>query len=252
MQVHEFIEGKKPIMILIHGVLTPWQIWTPQIKAFQEKYNVYVIALSAHTEEYASEFVSAISETEKIEQYFLEQNIQTIDVLCGLSFGGIIAHEIWKNGNLVICNLILDGAPLIPFPKIVEKIMTDNYLKIIHTSKTRVPKTLESFKKQFLPEKYLNSYLKIADFMSDTSIINILHAVNTCNLCKDVNNRSRILFLYGTKGNEVLSKKAARLMKKSYPETELICFKGDSHCYKAIYEPEKWIEIVDVFLQKES
>lgn len=31
MQVHEFIEGNKPIMVLIHGVLTPWQIWTPQI-----------------------------------------------------------------------------------------------------------------------------------------------------------------------------------------------------------------------------
>ena len=34
MIVHEFVEGKKPVMVLIHGVLTPWQIWMPQITAF--------------------------------------------------------------------------------------------------------------------------------------------------------------------------------------------------------------------------
>ena len=143
----------------------------------------------------------------------------------------------------------MDGAPLVPFPRFAEKIMVNNYTKIIRRSKERDPKVLEAFKKNFLPEKYLDSYLKIADLMSDTSIANMVHAANTGNLCKDVNNQSRILFLHGTKGNEVLSKKAAALMKKSYPETEVICFKGDPHCYKATYEPEKWIEAVDAFLK---
>lgn len=249
MQIHQFVDGKKPIMVLIHGILTPWQIWMPQITAFKERYNVYAVALNAHTEEDASEFVSVTSEAEEITQYFLTQDIKTIDVLCGLSMGGAIAHEIWKIGKLTISNLVLDGAPLVPFPRFAEKIMVNNYTKIIRRSKERDPKVLEAFKKNFLPEKYLDSYLKIADLMSDTSIANMVHAANTGNLCKDVNNQSRILFLHGTKGNEILSKKAAALMKKSYPETEVICFKGDPHCYKATYEPEKWIEAVDVFLK---
>lgn len=249
MQIHQFVDGKKPIMVLIHGILTPWQIWMPQITAFKERYDVYAVALNAHTEEDASEFVSVSSEAEEIIQYFLTQNMETIDVLCGLSMGGAIAHEIWKTGKLTINNLVLDGAPLVPFPRFAEKIMVNNYIKIIHRSKERDPKVLEAFKKNFLPEKYLDSYLKIADLISDTSIANMVHAANTGNLCKDVNNQSRILFLHGTKGNEVLSKKAAALMKKSYPETEVVCFKGDPHCYKATYEPEKWIEAVDVFLK---
>lgn len=57
MQIHQFVDGKKPIMVLIHGILTPWQIWMPQITAFKERYNVYAVALNAHTEEGASEFV---------------------------------------------------------------------------------------------------------------------------------------------------------------------------------------------------
>lgn len=107
------------------------------------------------------------------------RNINTIDVLCGLSLGGVIAREIWKNQKLGVRNLVLDGAPLIAFPKIMESIMTNSYLNIIHKSKVRDRKTLESFKREFLPERYLESYLKIADNMSDESIKNIIHVANT-------------------------------------------------------------------------
>jgi hypothetical protein len=85
--------------------------------------------------------------------------------------------------------------------------------------------------------------------MTDASMRNIIEAADTGNLCTTVENKSRILFLHGTRGNEILSKKVGKLMKKAYPETAIVCFKGDMHCYKAIYEPEKWIEVVDNFLQ---
>ena len=249
MRIHEFGEKGNPIMVLVHGVLTPWQIWMPQVEAFQEKYNVYVVALNAHTQEETSEFISLEAETQEIEKTFSEQGVERIDVLCGLSLGGVISHEIWKNGRLPVEHLVMDGAPLVPFGKLLESIMTNNYLSIIHKSKSRDAKVIESFKKQFLPEKYLESYLKIADFTSDASVKNIVHAASTGNLCKDVDNKSRILFLHGTKGNEILSKKVGKLWKKYYPETRVVCFKGDAHCYKAIYEPQKWIDVVMDFLE---
>ncbi|MDE6312152.1 MAG: alpha/beta hydrolase [Lachnospiraceae bacterium] len=249
MKVHEFVEGKKPIMVLLHGVLTPWQIWMPQINSWKENYNIYAIALSAHTEECASEFLSLADEADKITQILLQRNIETIDVLCGISFGGKLAHEIWKEQKIKVRNLILDGAPLTSFPKIVTKVMIGNYLKIIHKSRIRDSKTLEAFKKQFLPEKYLEDYLKIADFMSDASMVNIVKAAGTGNLGTGVKSDTRILFLHGTKGNEVVSKKSAHLMQKHYPDTKIVCFKGDVHCQKAIYEPAKWIKIVEDFLE---
>lgn len=251
MRIHEFIDGKKPIMVLIHGVLTPWQIWMPQIAAFRERYNVYAVALSAHTEESASEFISTAVEVEQIVQYFQTQNIDTIAVLCGLSLGGKIAYEIWQDGRLAIFNLIMDGAPLVSCPKFAQSIMSSNYINIIHQSKARKKKVIESFKKHFLPEKYLDSYLKIADFMTDQSLKNIVHAAFTGGLRNNVTNQSKILFIHGTKGNEVLSKKSAALLKKFYPQTKIVCFKGDLHCYKAIYEPEIWIQVVDTFLKND-
>lgn len=252
MLVHEFVEGNKPNMVLVHGVLTPWQVWIPQITAFKEQYNIYAIALNAHTEETVSEFVSVSAETEEIIQFFKTRDIDTIDAICGISLGGKIAFEIWKSNKLNIHNLIMDGAPLVSCPKFAINFMINNYKKIIHKSKARDKKIIESFKKNFLPEKYLDSYLKIADLMTDKSIENIINSVFAGSTINDINSQSRVLFIHGTKGNEILSKKAANLMKKYYPITEVVCFKGDTHCYKAIYEPEKWVEVVEKFLTKNS
>lgn len=249
MLVHEFVDGNKPIMVLIHGALTPWQIWMPQIMTFKQIYNIYTIALNAHTEEAASEFVSVPAEAEDIVAYFKAKNINTLDVLSGISLGGKIAFEIWKRDKLYIHNLIMDGAPLVACPKFAVHIMINNYKSIIHKSKARDKKVTESFKKDFLPEKYLDSYLKIADLTSDKSIENMIGSAFAGGKIEGVKNQSRILFIHETKGNEVLSRKAANLMKKYYPVTEVVCFQGDVHCYKVIYEPEKWIGVVEKFLE---
>ena len=248
MQVHEFIDGNKPVMVLVHGALTPWQVYTPQINAFKGHYNIYAMALNAHTEDEASEFVSVSAEAEEIVRYFKAKNIDTVDVLCGISLGGKIAHEIWKSGEFNINNLIMDGAPLVACPKIAINIMIRNYKAIVHKSKARDEKVIEDFKKYFLPEKYLDNYLKIADLMSDGSIENMVNSVFAGGKIDGAKNQSRILFIHGTKGNEILSMKAAKLMKKHYPTTEVVCFKGDAHCYKSTFEPEKWVGVVKEFL----
>lgn len=251
MLVHEFVDGNKPVMVLVHGVLTPWQVWTPQIDSFRAHYNIYAIALNAHTEETASEFISVLAEAEEIIEYFEKNSIDTIDVLCGLSLGGKIVHEIWKSGRVRIRNLIMDGAPLAACPKFAINIMIKNYKDIIHKSKERDGKVIANFK-NFLPEKYLSSYLKIADLFTDKSIENIVNSVFAGGKIKGIDNQSRILFIHGTKANEVLSKKSAKLMKKYYPITQVVCFHGDAHCYKVFYQPEKWIEVVRDFLKEQQ
>ena len=40
MLVHEFVGSNKPVMVLVHGMLTPWQIWMPQIESFKKRYNI--------------------------------------------------------------------------------------------------------------------------------------------------------------------------------------------------------------------
>lgn len=251
MDFHSFGNNNNPVMLLIHGVLTPWQIWNEQIEYFSKNYYVIVVALNGHTDN-PTEFTSIKDETKTIESYCHSNSITTIDAVCGLSLGGATAHTLWKNGKFKINNLILDGAPLIPCGGLLKNIMTNFYIKIINKSKSRDKKILQSFKRDFLPEKHLETYLKIADNISEQSVRNIIASVSTSKLCTTVKNSSNILFIHGSKGNEVLSKKSAKLMKKHYQNVCIEYCKGCAHCYYALYQPHKWIKIVQDFLNNKN
>ena len=250
MRFHTFGNAENKIIVLIHGVLTPWQIWESQIEYFKENYFVIVPALDAHVEENASEYLSVEEEAKEIENYICTNYGNQVFALCGLSMGGYIANRIFERGKLDIENLVLDGAPLVKIPSLFTNIMINQYKTIIHKSKQRVKKVLESFKKNFLPEKFLQSYLKFADTMSDSSIQNMIYSVCNGKINANTNSkRTKILFLHGTKGNEIYSKKAAKQMKAYYPDLEIRCFKGYMHAQLAIYEADKWSRVVDSFLQ---
>lgn len=252
MKLHLYGLPENPKMLLIHGMLTPWQIWEPQVQYFKERYQVFVVELDGHTQDKASRFVSVEAEAEKIEKYCEDREITGFDVVCGLSMGGVIAYTIWKNQKLKLGHLIMDGALLMPAGRIVEGIMTRSYLKIVHKSQKRDPKTLENFKKDFLPEKYMEPYLALIDLISDTSIENIVHSTCRNELRIDIENDTKILYIHGTKANEILSQKSAKILKEFYPETEILCFMGDSHGYKAVFESDTWIAAVEDFLNGQT
>lgn len=245
MKFHTFGDVRNKTVVLIHGVLTPWQIWQKQIDYFSQKYYVIVPALDGHIEEEESEYISVKDEANKIAEYLQGQDIYAV---CGLSMGGAIAYTLFESRRLNIENLILDGAPLVPVGKIPTRIMTNSYKSIIAKSKKRDPKVLENFKKDFLPEKYLDSFLKFADTMTDTTIENMITSVFSTKIQSSGNSNTKILFMHGTKGNEVVSQKAAKKLKEVYPQTVIKCFKGLKHAELAIYKEDEWINTVSIFI----
>ena len=249
MEFHTFGDKSNKPIVLIHGALTPWQIWERQIEVLKEKYYVIVPALDGHIEEHESEFLSIENEAQQIENFICKNEIGTVFAICGLSMGSVIAHKIFERNNLQIENLVLDGAPLVKMSFIAEMVMTSAYKSIIHKSKKRDRKTLENFKRDFLPEKYLENFLNFADTMSDTTVENMLHSVCAGNFTPANNTSStKILYMHGTKGNEVYSIKSAKKMKKYYTGMDIKCFDGYKHAELAVYEPDKWLDTVVYFL----
>ena len=248
MIFHTFgIESTK-IIILIHGMLTPWQIWQPAIDHFSKNYYVIVPELDAHTEESASQFVSIENEAEQIKDYLQKHCNRKIFAICGLSMGGRIAAVLASASGITPEYLVLDGAPLLPVPGILKNIMKNSYLNIIRKSKERNPKVLDSFKRSFLPEKHLENYLKIADNIDEQSVINMIESVFCKFDFKKYDDTCKILFMHGTKGNESVSKKAAIKVKNINPQTEIRCYSGYAHAQLACFEEEKWINEVCDFI----
>ncbi len=250
MEFHSFGHPSAPVLLLIHGTLTPWQIWKTQIAHFSRSYHVIAAALDAHTEEENSEFRSIEQQAEKIAAHLDSQCIRQVDTVCGISLGGVIAYHFWKASGIPVHHLILDGAPLVRIPRIAEVCMIWNYRRILRASRQRDPRTLAAFKRDFLPEQYLESYLKIADRMSDDSICALLRSVCRYELTADMPSGTRVLFLHGTKGNEMISAKAAKRLRQHLPELEILCCEGRAHCEIAVYRPEKWLEIVENWMHQ--
>ena len=249
MNFYTFGSESAPVMLLIHGVICPWQIWDDVAARYQNDYRVIVVELDGHTQDAPTEFVSVGQEAQRIEDWLLENGMGELDTVFGLSMGGGIAGLLWQNGRIAIKNLVLDGAPLVPAGRFVTGIITGFYTDIIRKSQQRDPKTLENCKKNFLPEKYLEKYLKVADNMSEPVMKNVTLSICANALSKGLSTDSmRILYLYGTGSSEMLSKKSVKFLKKYYPQVRLLCSKGTGHAELFCYHPQEWITAVDAFL----
>lgn len=252
MIFHELGDKSKPLAILIHGCFQPWQTLLPIAKALEEDYFIIMPALNGHTAEEVTHFESIEKEAEEIEEYILKNHGKDVFSICGFSMGGAVAYEILKSNRLQIENVILDGAPLVSTGKFLSNIMEGNYVKIAEKSKARDKKTLENFGKNFLPEKYLDDFLSFIDKTQEESIRNMLRSVGKDRFdetLKLIN--TKLLYLHGTKANEALAKKSAKLITKFYIDATVICFKGDGHIQCAIYEPDDWAKVAkDFFINR--
>ncbi len=250
MRIHTFGDKTKQPVMLIHGMLNPWQIWETAIEVFSKEYYVIVPELDAHTEEETTTFQSIEKEAEELRRYLMENTGGHLFLLGGLSMGGRIAATLAGLPGIRVENLVLDGAPLLKVSKLMVGFMRKAYVGIIRKSRRRDPKVLASAKRDFLPEKYIPDYLKVADHMEEESIRNILDSVFSAFAYKKYSEDCRILFLHGTKGNESVSKKAAVKMKSINPQTEIMCFEGYAHAQLASFEQEKWVTTVSEWLSK--
>lgn len=248
MIFHTFGDKSKPVIVLVHGMLTPWQIWEDAAARFSKDFCVIVPELDAHTEEKPTRFTSVEKEAEKLRAHLTENYGGRLYALCGLSMGGRIAAVLAGMEGISADCLVLDGAPLKQMPGVLRAVMKKSYKSIIARSKKRDPKVIESCKRDFLPERYHEHFFKIADNMENESIDRMIDSVFSPYEFRRLDNVGRILFMHGTKGNESVSKKAAEQLKKADPRTEILCFDGCAHAQAACFEPEKWIAAVEKFL----
>ena len=91
MIFHTFGNNTNKVVIFIHGMLTPWQIWNEAIEYWSKDYYVILPELDAHTEETKSTFESVEKEAEKIKNYLCDTVCGKVYMMCGLSMGGRIA-----------------------------------------------------------------------------------------------------------------------------------------------------------------
>lgn len=244
-----FIETGKPnkkVMLLVHGMQVPWQVWNEHIRYFSSEYHVIVPILSGHDPEEESTFLSIQEEALKIESFLIRHHITKITAICGVSMGGAISTILWKRANLQIDNLILDGAPLLPYNKMISYIIAKQYLYLTAKVKNRDTKVLAKCETNFMPSKYMKYFLDMVDIMNEETIQNCVVSISKYRFELDKNIKNvNLTYYYGTGINEYYSKKSAKYLFRNYPQTKIHCLKGCNHCEFYLYKPEKHISLIE-------
>ena len=248
MVFHAYGNKENKAVVLIHGMLTPYQIWNRVAQEFAGSNYVIVPELDAHTEDETSAFISVEDEARKIADYITKELNGEVYLLAGISLGGRIASEAAKNQSLKIANLVIDGAPLMKVNGLFKGIMRNNYKTILSQSRARDPKVKASFERDFLPGEYWEPFLNIADRMDKQSVDNIIGSAFAPFEFVKYPEGMKILFMHGTKGNESVSKKGAQKMKELNPKMEIRCFDGLAHAELFCFKQDMWLNEVRGFL----
>ena len=248
MVFHTYGNKENKAVVLIHGMLSPYQIWNRVVQEFAGSNYVIVPELDAHTEDETSTFISVRDEAQKITDYITKELNGEVYLLAGISMGGRIASEAAKNTSIKIENLVIDGAPLMKVNGLFKGIMKNNYKSILKSARARDPKVKASFERDFLPGEYWEPFLKIADRMDNQSVDNIVDSVFTPFEFIKYPDGMKILFMHGTKGNETVSKKGALKMKELNPMMEIRCFDGLAHAELLCFKQDQWLRELREFL----
>lgn len=249
MEILEFGNKNNKKIILIHGFQSPYQVWDDYIKYYEKDYHLIVPILTGHNPKKKEEFISFKECAKELEDYYISKYGNDVYAIYGMSMGGVLAATIWENRRLNIDKVILDGSPLVSFNNFIKKFMIKFYIDITHKTQRREQKTLEQAVNNIIPKDKLKYLLHVLDNMSDTTITNYINNIGKFKLSKNIDiKNTEVYYYHGTKSNEMLAKKTAKYINRHYPNSNIICFKGNGHCEHSLFNSKDMIKELDKIL----
>lgn len=248
MKILEFGDKSKRKLIFVHGFQSPWQVWEKYIGYYEKDFHVIVPIISGHNPEEKEDFVSFSKDAKELEDYIISNYGENVYAIFGMSMGGVLIATLWQNNRLKFEKVVFDGSPLLSLNSFMKNFTLNFYLKVTHKTQLRDKKTLEQAY-AICPKECMDSFVKLLDNMSDTTIKNCLCSIADFKLKTDIDsNDIGIYYFHGTAMNEMLAKKSAKYVKKHYPNTIVKCFKGKAHCENSLFNPEYMITELDKVL----
>ena len=249
MEILEFGNKANKKIILIHGFQSPYQVWNEYIEYYKNKYHIIVPILIGHNPNKKEEFISFDNVVKEIEDYYISKYGNDVYAIYGMSMGGVVTAQLWQNKRLNAKKIIMESSPLMSSGKFMSKMLTNTYLMLTHKTQQRNKKVLKQAVGSIISRDKLDVFLEMMDNITDETIINYLKAVGKYKLPNNIDTiDTNVYYYYGTKINEMLAKKTAKYIKKNYPNSNIICFKGKGHCENSLLNPNEMIKELDKIL----
>lgn len=254
MNFHEFGNPKKPHIMLIHGGGNAWWNYLRQARILAEDYHVILPTLDGHGEEYRTPYISTEDSADKLISYIDRHCGGRLFFLCGVSLGGQIVLEMLSRRSDIADKTVVDGSICFPQPAMARfcigtvrflgwtmfsRVSCKCQLALLRLMpKMRFSKEIEDYYLQDMPRLPKETlYTMYRTYMAEYRLKDSIR-----------NTKAELMYWYGSKEMKCV-KESARMVKELVPSCRIYEAKGCDHGYLAIYQPEKWLEVVRPFLK---
>ncbi len=240
-------ENKK--LILIHGFLSPRQIWEEYIERYKKEFYVIVPVLPCHGGDKEDKFTSFEDIASEIEDYCLNAFGNDIFAVYAMSMGGAVASLLLKNGVLKICKLVMESSPVLPYGRTAALFMTNFYINIVEKARKRDKKTLNRAVESMVTKEHLEDFLTLLDNISNGDMRAYVNELGKIKFPVGISSNTEIYYLYGGKMGDIAAKNCAKFIKKNYNSANITVFKGKGHCEDALLNASERIKFLDGILK---
>ena len=245
MTFYEYGVQNEKTVVLIHPSIVYYDFFEYVVPLLQNDFHVIVPALPGYDKQRPqSNFTSIEQIAAGIEQWLLQNGIDSPDVVYGCSMGGSIVLRMIADGKVQIKNAVLDGG-ITPYkaPWILTRWIALKDWAMMGLGKAGGIGLLE---KAFATDDYTEEDLKYAAdvfaFISNRTIWNTFDSCNNYKMPKSVPQFSgNLQYWYGEKEKSERKKDFA-YMSKHFPNTEYIEMKGLGHAGMATLRPDDFAD----------
>lgn len=235
----------RPKILLIHAMYMDNRCFRMLSGYLSEDYCLILPTLNGHGADHTV-FHSIQEEADQIIAYLQKSGITEIEMIAGISLGGLIAFEVFRRKQTKIKHLFTDGAPFILMPKYRRKIMGFLFKRVAHSIR-RNPQ-----KKGIIDRKFSGAATIMKEVccrMTDESIRNLSEACYTYRLPETIDlDRETVTFLYGT------AEKAGRCIPavKRYQDAQVIVKDGYRHGQFLSESPKEYADLLRGIIAHDS
>lgn len=240
-------DKKNPVMVWIHAMMTTSASFKELIEYFKEDYYIILPTLDGHTVKTDSTFPSIKEETAKIVNFLKKREIEEVELLLGVSFGGIIALDLFCQKEIKVKHSFFDGVPLEKAPLWKMKAGEIALKNLIHQSAKHPEKS------NLLDEVYGSQapHMKeICKRLSDTSLKNMTRSSYAYQLPTKllVEEGQSVTFYYGS---EEPTKECIPKIK-TFKNCHIIEKAGYRHCEYLAKAPEEYAVMLKQILKEQK
>lgn len=225
----------QPKILLVHAMYTDNRCFEELAGYLIQDYCVIIPTLDGHGTD-ATVFHSVYEEADNIIEYLHSNGILQLELISGISLGGLIAFEVFRRRQIEIKNMFIDGAPFVLMPLYKRKFMGLVFKRVAHSVKKH-PQKIGILDKMF--PQYAWMMKEVCLRITDESIRNLSEACYTYQLPEAIElDDETVTFMYGT------AEKASMCIPtvRKFTNTRLIIKEGLNHCQFLSDFPKEYSE----------